>query len=68
MRILYYIAQNIPENVWLTNVVLKGDTFTLEGESSDYPSVGLFWENLKICNKNAIKRENSTPPVVFSSL
>ncbi|MBP9673953.1 MAG: PilN domain-containing protein [Bacteriovoracaceae bacterium] len=47
MKVLLYIAKNIPENLWLTSLVFENDLVTIQGNSSSYRSIGLFVENLK---------------------
>jgi len=46
-KILYYIAQNIPDDLWLTSVQLNDVNISIKGESISYKSIGLFIENLK---------------------
>lgn len=45
--ILIYVAQNIPAEVWLTNINLTGNNIVFKGVSVDYAPQGVFQENLK---------------------
>ncbi len=46
-EILLYIAKNMPKDLWLTFVSLKGNKLTLRGKSASYRSIGYFIESLK---------------------
>lgn len=46
-RVLHYVAQNIPEDLWLTNISMVDNNVTFKGESVSYKSIGVFIENLK---------------------
>lgn len=46
-RILHYLSKNIPEDVWLNNLTIIDDEFTVQGEAKNYPAIGLFLENLE---------------------
>jgi Tfp pilus assembly protein PilN len=45
--ILHYIAKNTPENVWIKELSLNGNSLVLTGLSGDWKSIGVFLENLK---------------------
>jgi Tfp pilus assembly protein PilN len=44
---LEYVANNLPEDVWMTNLELNGNTLTIKGFSKDWKSIGSFLENMK---------------------
>lgn len=60
MKVLYYIAQNIPDSLWLTKLQISGNKLTLEGEALDYQSIGLFVDKLNqsIYFPNKVKLED----------
>ncbi len=45
--ILEYVARNIPQDVWLREVVFENNKLTFRGLSTDYTPQGIFLENLK---------------------
>jgi Tfp pilus assembly protein PilN len=47
MKILHYMAQNIPKDLWLSSLELSGNKLLIEGNSLSYKSIGNFIENLK---------------------
>ena len=47
MSIMLYLTKNIPENVWLIKMEIKGDKIILTGKSDSYPSIGNFIKNLQ---------------------
>ncbi len=55
MNILLYVAKNLPEEIWLTKIEIKGKEVTIDGQSTSYKSIGVFIENLRnsvFFNKN----------------
>jgi Tfp pilus assembly protein PilN len=46
-NLLIYIAKNIPDDVWLDELILDQDNLEVKGQSYNYKSIGLFIENLK---------------------
>lgn len=47
MKILLYIAENIPSEVWIEEMNLMGRRLTFKGYSINYKSIGKFIKNLK---------------------
>lgn len=47
MKILLYVAENIPADIWLQSMEINGTSITIKGESKSYKSIGVFIENLK---------------------
>lgn len=47
MNILLYVAKNLPKEIWLTKVELKGKEMIIDGQSTSYKSIGVFIENLR---------------------
>lgn len=47
-NVLKYVAQNIPEGVWLVDLNLEGNQLALRGYSQNFKNIGKFLENLKI--------------------
>ena len=45
--VLDYLANNIPEDVWLTNIELENSDIIIRGYSKNWKSIGSFLENLK---------------------
>lgn len=45
--IMLYITKNIPNDVWLKKVEIKGKDVLIEGGSSSYRNIGVFIENLR---------------------
>ena len=46
-KILHYTSLNIPEDVWLNELTLDDNQFTVKGEAKNYPAIGLFIDNLE---------------------
>lgn len=46
MKLMHYIAEHIPSNVWITKIDIKQKAFLLEGNALDYDSIGKFVEAL----------------------
>ena len=46
-NILVYIAKNIPQEIWLTEITFEENDLTFKGLSLDYANQGVFLENLK---------------------
>jgi Tfp pilus assembly protein PilN len=64
--ILLYIAKNVPEELWLKELIIENNDLVIKGEALDYTSVGNFINNLKasvfikeanIISTNSIVRE-----------
>ena len=47
LRIMVYIAKNIPDNLWIESMRLTENKIDIEGVTSTYKSIGLFIDNLK---------------------
>lgn len=47
MKIMYYIAQNIPEDVWINELIIDGNSMIIKGNAVEYKSIGSFLDNLK---------------------
>ena len=45
--LLLYIAKNIPETLWITELDLQKDQMVIKGEALDYTSIGNFVNNLR---------------------
>ncbi|MFP5387325.1 MAG: PilN domain-containing protein [Bacteriovoracia bacterium] len=45
--ILLFIAKNIPNELWLKELVIEGSDMTIKGEALDYTSIGNFVNNLR---------------------
>lgn len=45
--ILYYIAQNTPKDLWLTNLSVVDNKLEMSGFSKNWKSIGKFLENLR---------------------
>lgn len=59
-KILKYVAENIPEGVWLVDLSLNEGEIALKGYARNFKSIGQFLENLKnsiFFNKNNIEYE-----------
>jgi hypothetical protein len=65
MNIMLYIAQNTPEDVWLTDLVIENNSVQIKGESKGYKSIGVFIENLRnsIFFRKDIKLEGNSTQV-----
>lgn len=46
-KVLKYIAENIPKDVWITELSIKDRLLTIRGYSQSWKSIGDFLENLK---------------------
>lgn len=56
MKIMHYISEHIPANIWITKIEIKQKVFILEGNALDYESIGKFVEALNLAiffNKSA---------------
>ena len=47
VRVMIYISKNVPDNLWIQSMNIKGDTINIKGVTSTYKSIGDFIENLK---------------------
>ena len=47
MKIMLYIAENIPEDIWLKKVDIAGMSFRLEGNAISFKSIGKLRESLE---------------------
>lgn len=45
--LLLYVARNTPENLWIKELIIDGDTMNIKGEALDYTSIGNFVTSLK---------------------
>lgn len=45
--ILLYVSKNIPQELWVKELVLENDTMSIKGEALDYTSIGNFVNNLR---------------------
>lgn len=45
--ILLYLAKNIPQDLWIKDLVIEDDAMVIKGEASNYTSVGNFVANLR---------------------
>lgn len=48
MKIMYYISEHIPKNLWINKIEMKQGAFLLEGTALDYESIGKFVEALNL--------------------
>jgi Tfp pilus assembly protein PilN len=48
MKIMHYISEHIPKNIWITRIDIKNSQFVLEGNALDYDSIGKFVEALNL--------------------
>jgi len=46
-NLLLYIAKNIPQDLWLQELIIDNDKMIVKGEALNYPSVGTFTDNLR---------------------
>lgn len=46
-KVFFYLSNNIPKDVWLTEMELSDKTLTMTGYSRSWKSIGKFLENLK---------------------
>ena len=47
VRIMIYIAKNIPDDLWIEKLTLADDSISIEGETPTYKSISAFIEGLK---------------------
>jgi Tfp pilus assembly protein PilN len=47
MNIMLYISKNIPEDVWLKELIVEDDTITISGETNSYPSISTLIASLE---------------------
>jgi Tfp pilus assembly protein PilN len=45
--LLLYIAKNIPEDLWILELAINGDSMTIKGEAEAYASIGSFVTSLR---------------------
>lgn len=45
--LLLYVAKNVPNELWITSLVIDGDSMTIKGEALDYTSIGNFVNSLR---------------------
>lgn len=45
--LILYLAKNTPDNLWITDLVLSGDTMSVKGQALDYTSIGNFVNSLR---------------------
>lgn len=62
--ILLYIAKNTPDDLWLTELQIKGNELSVKGEALSYPNVGDFVSNISssvfISSSNIVKTASKT--------
>lgn len=46
-NLLLYVAKNIPDDLWLKDLTIEGQTMVVKGEALSYTSVGNFVNNLR---------------------
>jgi len=46
-NLLLYIAKNIPEDLWIQEISIEGETMLVKGQALSYVSVGNFVNNLR---------------------
>ena len=46
-NLLLYISKNMPEDLWIKELSIDGETMTVKGEALNYTSVGNFVNNLR---------------------
>jgi Tfp pilus assembly protein PilN len=46
-NLLLYISKNMPDDLWITELVIDGETMQVKGEALNYTSVGNFVNNLR---------------------
>ena len=47
LSLLRYISENIPEDVWVSEITFENGTLVVKGESTSYRSIGVFLTNLQ---------------------
>lgn len=45
--LLLYVAKNVPNELWITDLTIEGDSMIIKGEALDYTSIGNFVNNLR---------------------
>lgn len=45
--LLLYVAKNVPNELWITDLTIEGESMTIKGEALDYTSIGNFVNNLR---------------------
>lgn len=63
MKMMHYVAEHIPPNVWISKIDIKQRSFMLEGNALDYESIGKFVEALNqsvFFNKSAKMEDYKT--------
>jgi Tfp pilus assembly protein PilN len=45
--LLLYVAKNVPNELWITDLSIEGDSMVIKGEALDYTSIGNFVNNLR---------------------
>lgn len=65
--LLLYIAKNVPDELWIKELVIDNDKMTIKGEALDYTSIGNFVNSLRssvfvreanIANTNSFVRDS----------
>lgn len=60
--LLLYIAKNTPDDLWLTDLQIKGNELLIKGEALSYPHVGDFVSNISssvfIASSNIVRTAN----------
>lgn len=46
-KVFYYVAQNIPPDVWINSIELEEKRLVIVGYSKSWQSIGIFQENLR---------------------
>lgn len=62
--LLLYISRNTPDDLWLTELTIKGNELSIKGEALSYPHVGEFVSNISssvfISSSNIVRTANKT--------
>src|SRR5690606_6985384 len=62
--LLLYISKNTPDDLWLTELTIKGNELSIKGEALSYPHVGEFVSNISssvfISSSNIVRTANKT--------
>lgn len=45
--LLLYIAKNVPQNLWITDLEINQNEMSIKGEALDYKSIGAFVDGMK---------------------
>ena len=67
-KVLKYVAENTPKDIWLDEVELDNNKLLLKGNSKSWKSIGEFLQNLKTSiffNTNVTYKKPSGAPEVF---